>query len=197
MPRLGHSLVLRPCFLPASALKLAEPLYSVLPAGSLASLAPGNTFLSHSDKFSRIMRCILTSQLSVQFSSVTQSCPILCDPVDCSTPGFPVHHQLLEVVQTHVHQVSDAVISSYHPLSSPSPALSVSQHQGLSQWVSSLHQVAKPYTYIFPSFHYFCTHWTIILRLSSVLFISSFLSWFVQNHPKEKFPSRKRKCDEI
>ena len=57
---------------------------------------------------------------SVQFSSVVQSCPTLCDLMDCSTPGLPVHHQLLELAQTHVHQVSDAIRPS-HPLSSPSP----------------------------------------------------------------------------
>ena len=64
------------------------------------------------------------------------------DPRDCSTPGFPVHHQLAELTQTHVHGVSDAIQPS-HPLSSPSPAFNISQHQGLFQWVSSSHQVAK------------------------------------------------------
>ena len=67
-------------------------------------------------------------------SSVTRSRPTLCDPMDCSTPGFPVHHQLLELTQTHVYQVSDAIQPS-HPLSSPSPpAFNLSQHQGLFQW---------------------------------------------------------------
>ena len=76
----------------------------------------------------------------VQFSSVAQSCLTLCHPVDCSTPGFPVHHQL---PQTHVHWVCDAIQPS-HPLSSPSPsALNPSQHQGLFKWVSSSHQVVK------------------------------------------------------
>ena len=75
--------------------------------------------------------------------SVTQSCPTLCNLMDCSTPGFPVHHQLLELTQTHVHGVSDAIQSS-HPLSFPSPfAFNLFQHQGLFQWVSSLHQVPK------------------------------------------------------
>ena len=60
------------------------------------------------------------SYLMCKFSSVTQSCPTLCDPMDCSTPGLPVHHQLLEFTQTHVHQVGDAIQPS-HPLSSPSP----------------------------------------------------------------------------
>ena len=76
-----------------------------------------------------------------QFSSFAQSCPILCDPMDCSMPGFPVFHHLLEFTQTHVHWVDDAIQLS-HPLSSPS-ALNLSQHQGLFQWVSFLHQVAK------------------------------------------------------
>ena len=80
---------------------------------------------------------------SVQFSSVTQSCPTLCDPMDCSTPGLPVHHQLQEFIQPHVHWIGDAIQPS-HPLSSPSPpAFNLSQHQGLFQWVNSLHQVAK------------------------------------------------------
>ena len=66
---------------------------------------------------------------SVQFSSVTQSCSTVCDPVNCSTPGLPVHHQLPEFTQTHIHQVSDAIQPS-HPLSSPSPpAPNPSQHQ--------------------------------------------------------------------
>ena len=72
---------------------------------------------------------------SVQFSLVSQSCPTLCNPMDCSTPGFPVHHQLPESTQTHVHQVGDAIQPS-HPLSSPSPpAFNLSQHQGLFKWV--------------------------------------------------------------
>ena len=73
-----------------------------------------------------------------QFSSVTQSCPTLCDLMDCSTSGFPVHHQLLEFTQV------DDVIQPSNPLLSPSPpALNLSQHQCLFKWVSSLHQVAK------------------------------------------------------
>ena len=78
----------------------------------------------------------------VQFSSVAQPCPTLCNPMDCSTPGIPVHHQLLELTQSHVHQVGDAIQPS-HPLSSPSPLVfSLSQHQGLFKWSSS-HQVTK------------------------------------------------------
>ena len=76
-------------------------------------------------------------------SSVVQSCPTVCDPMDCSTSGLPVHHQLPEFTQTHVHWVGVAIQPS-HPLSSPSPpAFNLSQHQGLFRWVSSSHQVAK------------------------------------------------------
>ena len=78
-----------------------------------------------------------------QFSSVAQSCPALCDPMNRSTPGLPVHHQLSEFTQTHVHRVSNAIQPS-HPVSSPSPpAPNASQHQSLFQWVNSLHEVAK------------------------------------------------------
>ena len=80
---------------------------------------------------------------SVQFSSVTQSCLIIYDPMYCKTPDLPVYHQLPEFTQTHAHWVGD-VIQPSHPLSSPShPAFNLFQHQGLFQWVSSLHQVAK------------------------------------------------------
>ena len=80
---------------------------------------------------------------SVQFSSVTQTCLTLCDPMNHSTPGLPVHHQLPESLQTHVHWVSDAIQPS-HPLPSPSPpALNLSQHQGLFKCVSSSPEVAK------------------------------------------------------
>ena len=83
------------------------------------------------------------SGFSICCCSVPKSCQILWDPMDCSTPGFPVLHYLSEFAQTHVHWVSD-VLQPSHPLSFPSPpALSLSQHKGLYQWVSSLHQVAK------------------------------------------------------
>ena len=79
----------------------------------------------------------------IQFISVTQSCPTFCDRMNRSTPGLPVHHQLPEFSQTHVHRVSDAIQPS-HPLSSPSPpAPNPSQHQSLLQWVNSSHEVAK------------------------------------------------------
>ena len=79
----------------------------------------------------------------IQFSSVAQSCPTLCDPMNCSTPGLPVHHQFPEFTQTHVHWVGDAIQPS-HPLLSPSPpVLNLSQHKGLYKWVSFSHQGAK------------------------------------------------------
>ena len=86
---------------------------------------------------------ITTLLISCQFSSVAQSCLTLCDPMNHSTLGFPIHHQLPESTQTHVHWVGDAIQPS-HPLSSPSPpALNLSQHRGLLKWVSSSYQVAK------------------------------------------------------
>ena len=89
--------------------------------------------------------CLLQSLTthSVQFNSVAQSCPTLCDPMNPSTPGFPVHHQLSEFTQTQVHWVSDAIQPS-HPRWSPfPPAPNPSQHQSLFQWVSSLNEAAK------------------------------------------------------
>ena len=81
--------------------------------------------------------------LDSQFSSEVQSCTTLCDPLGCSMPGLPVHHQLPEFTQTHVHWVGDAIQPS-HPLSTPSlPTFNLYQHQGLFKWVGSFHQVAK------------------------------------------------------
>ena len=92
--------------------------------------------------FSLIFR-IWKLHCQFSFSSVTQSCTTLCDPMNCSTPGLLVHHQLLEFTQTHVHRVSDAIQPS-HPLSPPSPtAPNPSHHQSLFQGVNSSHDVAK------------------------------------------------------
>jgi len=115
--------------------------------------------------------------ISVQFSSFAQSCPTLCDPMDCSTPGFPVHHQLPELAQTHVHWVNDATQPS-RPLSSPSPpAFNLSQHQCLVQWVSSLHRVPKYWGFSFsisPSKEY---SGLISFRMDLVhLWLSAFVS---------------------
>ena len=102
--------------------------------------------------------------LTNQFSSVAQSCPTLCDPMNCSTPGLPVHHHLPEFTQTHVHRVGDAIQPS-HPLSSPfPPAPNPSQHQSLFQWVNSLHWAKTLslfidiYSFIY-SFYFFFIFW--------------------------------------
>ena len=121
---------------------------------------------------------------SVQFSSVAQSCPNLFDPMDRSTPGLPVHHQLPKPTQTHVSWVGDAIQTS-HPLSSPSPpAFNLSQHQGLFQWVSSLHQVTKVLSFSFsisPSNEYlglisFRIDWLDLLAVQGTL------KSFLQHH---------------
>ena len=87
----------------------------------------------YANQSKRSMYFLVTSLIfSVQFSSVAQSCPTLCIPIDRSTPGFPVHQQLPELAQTCVHRTGDAIQPS-HPLSSPSPpAFNLAQHQGLS-----------------------------------------------------------------
>ena len=96
-----------------------------------------------SHAFSTSLPPRLYSLFSLHFSSVAQSCLTLCNLMDCSKPGLPVHHQLPEFTQTHVHWVGDAIQPS-HPISSPSPpVLNLSQHQGLFKWVHSSHQVAK------------------------------------------------------
>ena len=90
-----------------------------------------------------LCQCSLSLFPCCQFNSVAQSCLTVCNPMDSITSGFPVHHQLLELAEAHVHRVGNAIQPS-HPLSSPSPpAFNLSQHQGLFQWVSSSHQVAK------------------------------------------------------
>ena len=101
------------------------------------------TFLLKDNCFTDfVVVCQTSTWISHQIRSVAQSCPTICDPMNHSTPGLPVHHQLPEFIQTHVHRVSDAIQPSY-PLSSPSPAPNPSQHQSLFQWVNSLHEVAK------------------------------------------------------
>ena len=80
-----------------------------------------------------ILRFQLWVTQYLQFRAVTQSCPTLCDPMDCRTPGLPVHHKLPELAQTHVHQVGDAIQPSHPLLSSFPPAFNLSQHQGLLQ----------------------------------------------------------------
>ena len=110
-----------------------------------------------------VVRCGLCHRVSspeIYCCSVTQSCPTLCDPVDCSAPGLPVPHHLLEFAQTHVRWVTDAVPPS-HALWFPSPPFSLSQHQGHFQWVGSSRQVTKalePWVYLRVS------HWVERLR---------------------------------
>ena len=96
-----------------------------------------HSFLSSTQSKALLITCYLS------ISSVTQSCPTLCDPMNHSVSGLPVHHQLPAFTQTHVYRVGDAIQPS-HPLSSPSPpAPNPSQHQSLFQWVNSSHEVAK------------------------------------------------------
>ena len=121
----------------ASATLLAVNIQGWFPLGlmGLISLQSKGLF--------KVIYYLLTNTLKLLFSSVVRSYPTACHPMDCSTPGFPVHHQLPELAQTHVHWVSDA-IQPYHPLLSPSSsAFYLSQYQGLFQWIDSSHHVAK------------------------------------------------------
>ena len=112
---------------------------------SPVSLALAGRFFTTEPPGKLLVRCHYNAFQfsSVQFSSAAQSCLTLCDPMDCSTPVLPVHHQLLEFTQTHVHWVGDAIQPSHPPLSPSPPTFYLSQHQGLFQWISSSHQVAK------------------------------------------------------
>ena len=125
------------------------------------------------------------SMIPLIFSSVQSlSCVWLCDPMNCSMPGLPVHHQLPESTQTHVHWVSDAIQPSY-PLSSLSPpALNLSQHQGLSQWVSSLHQVTKVLEFQLQDQSFQWTPRTDIFRMDwlDLLAIQGTLKSLLQHH---------------
>ena len=122
---------------------LCSPSWTLLPPSSPYPPSGSSQCTSPKHPVSCIEPGLATHfKIEWSFSSVVQSCPTLCDPMNCSMPGLPVHHQLLAFIQTHVHRVGDAIQPS-HPLSSPSPpAFKTSQHQGLFQWVNSLHQVA-------------------------------------------------------
>ena len=112
---------------------------SVVPFSSCLQSFPASGSFQMSQLFASGGQSIEVSVIQICYS-VLSDC---LQPMECSMPGLPVHHQLLEFTKTHVHWVSDA-IQPFHPLSSPSPpALNLSQHQGLLKWVSSLHQVAK------------------------------------------------------
>ena len=125
------------------------------------------------------------SRVSVQFSSVAQSCPTLCDSMNCSTPGLPVHHQLPEFTQTHVHQVSDAIQPS-HPLSSPSPpAPNPSKHQVLFQWVNSSQSIRVSALASFLPMNtqdWFPLEWTGWISLKSKRLSRVFSNTTVQKH---------------
>ena len=101
-------------------------------------LCSGHYCLQIKKQSKRTQLCVLDT-----FSSVAQSCSTLCDPMNCSMPGLPVHHQLLDLAQTHIHGVSDAIQLSHSLLSRSPPAFNLSQHQGLFDWVSSSPQMAK------------------------------------------------------
>jgi len=123
-----------------SLLSLPLRAFNITCRGSMASFPSGHKpFLYGTDPF-LLSDSLEEGPLSV--SSLAESCPTLCNYMDCSIPGFLVYHQLLELAQTHVHQVSDTIQPS-NPLLFPSPAFNLSQHQGLFKWVSSSHQEAK------------------------------------------------------
>ena len=119
-----------------------------------------------------------------QFSSVSQSCPTLCEPMDYSMPRLPVHHQLLKFTQTRVHLVSDAIQPS-HPVSSPSPpTFNLSQHQGLFKWVGSSHQVAKVLEFQLQHHSFQWIFRTILFRMNwlDLLAVQGTLKSFLQHH---------------
>ena len=119
--------------------------FSLIFSWEATALASVTTLPSPPPSLEQVSQIISPSHqhFNMQFSSVVQSCPTLCNPMNCSIQGLPVHHQFLESTQTHVHQVGDAIQPS-NPLLSPSlPALNLSQHQGLFQWVSHPTQQKK------------------------------------------------------
>ena len=119
-----------------------NPLLHHSTPGISTSLSMNNCFLHASGSLSKGNSSSSSRVLFSSFSSVAQLCTTLCNSMDCSMWGFPVHHQLPELAKVHVHLVGDAIQPS-HPLLSPSPVFNLSPHQGLFQWVSSSHQVAK------------------------------------------------------
>ena len=132
--------------LPATPVPKEQVLWWAYTAGgTVATLHVTHRAITeeHMNCLNMCIRNTLMLLLLVLFSSVSQSCLLLCNPMDCSTPGFPVHHQLPELGQTHVHWFGNA-IQPTHPLSYPSPPdFNHSQHQGLFQWVSSSRQVDR------------------------------------------------------
>ena len=125
-------------------LSLNMPLWISLQHKTLSYTTAVQVFKSWNLHWYNINKPTDFTQISptVLISSVTQSCLTLGNTMDCSTPGLPVHHQFLESTQTHIYSVGNGIQPS-HPLSSPPPSRNLTQQQGLFQWVSSLHQVAK------------------------------------------------------
>ena len=118
----------------------------------------------------------------VQFNSVAQLCPALCDTIDCSMPGLPVYHQLPELSQTHVHWLDDTIQPSC-VLSSPSPpAFDLSQHQGLFKQVSSLHQVAKVLEFQLQSFQWIFRTDSFRMDWLDLLAVEGTLKRLLQHH---------------
>ena len=137
-PHASHLPFLLPCTTDGKLTCILSPLLTI---GE--NKAYTQRFLTHNWLLLNFIAVWLIYGCSVQFSSVTQSRPTLCDPMNRSTSGLPVHHHLLEFTQTHIHRVGDAIQPS-HPLLSPSPlAFNPSQQQSLFQWVNILHEVAK------------------------------------------------------
>ena len=131
-----------------------------------------------------LVPCSLEHHMYQSVSSVSRSCPTLCDPMDCSAPGFPVHHQLLDLAQTHVHWVGHAIQPS-RPLSSPSPpAFNLSWHQGLFQWVSSFYQVAEVWSFRFSISPYSEYSGLISFRIDwfDILAVQGALRGLLQHH---------------
>ena len=117
--------------------------------------------------------------------SVDQSSPTLCDPMDCSTPGFPVLHQLLELIHTYIHWVGDTIQPSYPLSSSSPPAFSLSQHQGLFKWVTSSHQVAKVLELQFQHQSFQCIYSGLIsfgIDCFALLAVQGILKSLLQHH---------------
>ena len=117
-------------------------LFSTIISSNTASI-PFSLFSFYNPVMQLLTHLMLSLRSPCCFCSVTQSCLTLCNPMDCSTPGCPVVHYLLEFAHTHVDWVNDAIQPSHPPSPTSPPALNLSQHQGLLQWVSSSHQVAK------------------------------------------------------
>ena len=121
---------------------MCTPIFTVA-LFTIAKIQKTLKCLSKDEWIQKMWKLLSIMQYYLAVSSVAQSCPTLCNPMDCSTPGFPVYHQFPELTETHVYQVGDAIQPS-HPLLSPSPpAFNLSQHQVFFQWVSSSHQVTK------------------------------------------------------